>query len=167
MELTPYVPYGYRKYTMTTKGQALSQPITSFSGEHFFLSNSFEHPFEHDGEIFLTIEHAYQAYKTDDPKQRRRVRNCVSPELARLIGKSVTLREGWDDQRFALMETLIRAKFADPTMAAKLKATGSRNLIDGRPRSNTVWGCARGKDGEWRGRNELGKILMRVRDELR
>jgi ribA/ribD-fused uncharacterized protein len=167
MEITQYIPYGYRKPTMTTKGQIQSQPITSFSGEYFFLSNSFEHPFEYEGEIFLTIEHAYQAFKTDDPKQRRRVRNCVSPGLARLIGKGVTLRDGWDDQRFAIMENLVRAKFSDPEMAAKLKATGNSNLIDGRPRSNTIWGCARGKDGEWRGQNELGKILMKVRDELR
>ena len=64
------------------------------------------------------------------------------------------------------MERLVRAKFADPELAAKLLATGGRELIEGKTWRDTTWGCVRGGDGEWKGRNELGKSLMRVREEI-
>lgn len=30
----------------------------------------------------------------------------------------------------------------------------------------TTWGAIRGKEGRWKGRNELGRLLMRLRDEF-
>jgi predicted NAD-dependent protein-ADP-ribosyltransferase YbiA (DUF1768 family) len=61
------------------------------------------------------------------------------------------------------MERLVRLKFADPDLAARLLATGDRELIEGNTWWDTTWGCVRTKDGGWKGRNELGKTLMRVR----
>ena len=141
-------------------------PITSFTGENAFLSNFYPHPIEIDGDLYPTNEHAFQALKTDDPTERKRVREAKTPASAKALGKRVTLRGGWNEERFEVMERLVRAKFADPDLAAKLLATGGRELIEGNTWRDTTWGCVRGKDGQWRGRNELGKILMRVRDDL-
>jgi predicted NAD-dependent protein-ADP-ribosyltransferase YbiA (DUF1768 family) len=60
------------------------------------------------------------------------------------------------------MEELVRRKFADPELAEKLLATGDEELVEGNTWNDRFWGVCRGE-----GRNELGKILMRVRAELR
>ncbi len=142
------------------------QPITSFRNEHAFLSNFYPPPIEIDGDTYPTNEHAFQALKTDDPAERKKVREAKTPASAKTLGKRVTLREGWAQKRFEVMERVVRAKFADPDLAALLLATGERELIEGNTWRDTTWGCVLGKDGTWKGRNELGKILMRVRNEL-
>ena len=143
------------------------EPITSFTGEYAFLSNFYPHPVEVHGVFYPTNEHAFQVLKTDDPAEREKVRQAKTPASAKALGKRVTLRDGWDRERFELMERVVRAKFADADLAAKLLATGERELIEGNSWRDTTWGCVRGKDGEWKGRNELGKILMRVRAEVK
>ncbi len=66
------------------------------------------------------------------------------------------------------MEQVLRAKFAAPHLREKLLATGDRVLIEGNHWRDTTWGMVRDKTtGEWRGRNELGKLLMKLRDEIR
>ena len=142
------------------------EPITSFRGEFVFLSNFYPHPVEVDGDIYPTNEHAFQALKTDDPIERQKVRDAKTPASAKSLGKRVTLREGWDTLRFQVMERVVRAKFDDHDLADKLRATGERELIELNTWRDATWGCIRTKDGLWKGRNELGKILMRVRDEL-
>jgi predicted NAD-dependent protein-ADP-ribosyltransferase YbiA (DUF1768 family) len=66
-----------------------------------------------------------------------------------------------DDLRIMLIAN--RAKFTqNPVLREKLIATGDAELIEHTKRDN-VWGD--GGDGS--GKNELGKILMQVRDELK
>jgi cytidine deaminase len=65
------------------------------------------------------------------------------------------------------MATVLRAKFQAPELRRKLLATGDRELIEGNNWRDTTWGCIRDKEGNWKGRNELGKLLMQIRDELR
>lgn len=142
-------------------------PITSFRREYAFLSNFYAHPIEIDGDTYPTNEHAFQALKTDDPAERQRVREAKTPASAKSLGKRVTLREGWDTARFEVMERVVRAKFSDLALAEMLRATGGQELIEGNAWRDTTWGCVLGKDGSWKGRNELGKILMRVREELK
>ena len=141
--------------------------ITSFRGEYAFLSNFYAHAVEIDGDIYPTNEHAFQALKTDDPAERQKVREAKTPASAKSLGKRVTLREGWDTLRFEAMERVVRVKFADPELAEMLRATGEGELIEGNAWRDTTWGCVLGKDGTWKGRNELGKTLMRLRDELK
>ena len=142
-------------------------PITSFRGEYAFLSNFYPHPIEIDGDIYQTNEHAFQALKTDDSAERQKVRDAKTPTSAKSLGKRVTLRQDWDTLRFQVMEREVQVKFSDPELAEMLRATGGRELIEPNTWRDTTWGCVVGKDELWKGRNELGKILMRVRAELR
>ncbi len=141
--------------------------ITSFRDEFEFLSNFYPHAVTIDGETYPTAEHAFQALKTHEPEERNRVRETRSPYLAKRMGKRVNLREGWNDVRFDVMELVVRAKFADPDLAARLLATGTRPLIEGNNWRDTTWGCVQTTDGGWRGRNRLGETLMKIRAELR
>ena len=141
-------------------------PITRFTGDYAFLSNFYPHPVEIDALLYPTNEHAFQALKTDNPAERLKVRLAKTPASAKALGKRVTLRDGWDQERFEVMERLSRAKFADPKLAEHLRATGERELVEGNTWRDRTWGCVRDKDGQWKGRNELGRILMRVREAV-
>ena len=65
-----------------------------------------------------------------------------------------------------MVERVARAKFADPELVAKFVATSGRELIQGNTWLDTIWGCVWGKDGQWKGQNKLGKILMWAREEI-
>ena len=61
------------------------------------------------------------------------------------------------------MLDVVRAKFDQhPDLAQKLLATGDEELVEGNDWGDIYWGVYKG-----RGNNMLGKILMRVRAELR
>jgi len=61
------------------------------------------------------------------------------------------------------MLDLIRIKFQDPFLAAKLIKTYPAQLIEGNYWNDKYWGvCLKTNIGE----NHLGKILMQVRKEL-
>jgi predicted NAD-dependent protein-ADP-ribosyltransferase YbiA (DUF1768 family) len=60
------------------------------------------------------------------------------------------------------MRSLLRQKFAHPSMRERLLATGDEELIEGNWWGDTFWGVCNGE-----GQNQLGKLLMRVRHESR
>ena len=141
-----------------------SEPITEFRDWHRFLSNFWPCQISMDYAVYPAVEHAYQAAKTLDPDQRARLRRTRSPGAAKHLGKRVTLRPDWDDIKVEMMRQLIRQKFTSSSvLTTLLLATGDRELIEGNYWRDTFWGqCPVGT-----GHNHLGKILMKVRAELR
>jgi hypothetical protein len=146
----------------------MSERIVQFAGEYSFLSNFYPCPVEWQGMEYPTVEHAFQAAKTDDPGERLKVRDAESPAAAKQLGKRVTLRPGWDSYRFEVMQALVRQKFTrHPDLREKLLATGDAELVEGNTWRDTTWGATWNKDKQaWVGKNHLGRILMRIRDEL-
>lgn len=140
------------------------QKIDSFRGEYRFLSNFFMCyswlPCE--GVFYPTAEHAYQAAKTDNKTERRRIAYLPTAGAAKREGRKLTLRRDWEQIKLRVMYTIVRVKFnANPGLAQMLINTGDAELIEGNAWGDTFWGTCKGV-----GRNELGKILMRVREEL-
>jgi hypothetical protein len=135
--------------------------IDKFIGSHSWLSNFYPHPVEFEGMEYPTVEHAYQAAKTLDEAQRAKVRQAATPGKAKALGKRVTLRHGWNDMRLAVMRAILEVKFANPTLRAKLIATGQDELIEGNTWNDRFWGVCRGA-----GQNHLGKLLMAIREEM-
>lgn len=133
--------------------------IRQFAGDYRFLSN-FDGPFP-DG---TTVEHRFQAAKTTDPAERAWVLAAPTPAGAKRRGRKVTLRPDWQQVKDGVMLEQVRAKFADPELAAALRATGDEELQEGNTWNDTYWGVSL-KTG--RGRNRLGRILEQVRAELR
>ena len=138
--------------------------ISNFHGDNFFLSNFFPAPVIYDGETYPTVEHAFQAAKTLDREQRKGIRVAETPAKAKQMGKVVTLRPDWDQERLATMLELLRQKFSQPELRQKLLATDDAELIEGNTWGDRFWGCEL-VDGQWVGQNYLGKLLMQVRKE--
>jgi len=137
-------------------------PITSFRGEAAFLSNMSSSPIKLGGVEYPTVEHAFQAAKTTDPTERAKILVAKTAGEAKKIGRTVTLRKGWTQMREEVMEKALRAKFEqNPELKKKLLETEGVELIEGNTWGDTFWGQVNGK-----GSNKLGKLLMKIRDEL-
>lgn len=66
-----------------------------------------------------------------------------------------------DGEDLKVMESILRAKFEDnPYLMKKLVETGNAVLINGNNRKEEYWGIDL---YSWRGENNLGKILMKIR----
>ena len=133
-------------------------PIDSFTGRYEFLSNFFM-----QGLPLLSIEHHYQAAKTDSPRWAQAILSAPSPREAKKLGRRCPMRPTWEEEKVMVMRTLLRVKFMPGTpLARRLKRTRSRYLIEGNWWGDTFWGVCRGE-----GQNMLGLMLMDVRSELK
>lgn len=140
----------------------MSDPsITHFQGDNYFLSNFWGCSVEMDGVVYSSVEHAYQAAKTNNLQERERIQKAPTPGEAKRRGRSVTLREDWESVKLPVMKQLVINKFRNVELAARLKATGGAELIEGNWWGDTFWGICKGE-----GENHLGYILMEVRLEL-
>lgn len=137
--------------------------INRFIGEYEFLSNFSYAPIKVRGSWADTVEHAFQAEKSESYVDFERVLGAVSPNKAKQLGRGVKLRPDWEEIKDELMLTLVRLKFSSyESLRDKLIATGDQELVEGNTWGDTYWGVSSGK-----GENKLGKILMQVREELR
>src|SRR3990167_5099554 len=129
--------------------------IDSFTGEYRFLSIFWPAHVVYQGWIFPTVEHAYQAAKSNDPAVWARMANVVKPGEAKRYGREIIIRKDWDAVKIHIMTDLVRQKFSHPGLRHLLLKTGDQELIEGNHWNDRFWGVCRGG-----GRNELGKILM-------
>lgn len=137
--------------------------ITRFSGKYSFLSNFAPAKVKYGLHWYPTVEHAFQAAKTNDPAERRRIREAVSPGVAKRYGRTVNLRPDWMEKRVSVMQYLVEQKFRDARYRQMLLATGDKELVEENTWGDRFWGqCPVGC-----GKNYLGLILMDVRDKLR
>ena len=132
------------------------------NGEHGYCSNFYRTPIYVDEWGYPTVEHYYQASKTLIPEERERIKSLATPQEARLAGRCVTLRPGWEEMKEGVMLEGLRAKFTKyPNLRRKLLSTGDAVLHENSP-WDKYWGYAKGK-----GKDRLGILLMQVREELR
>jgi ribA/ribD-fused uncharacterized protein len=115
--------------------------------------------------LWQTSEHAYQAAKFTDPKIVHLIRDARSAHDAKQIAHQYNdrVREDWDQIKVYLMEDICLNKLRQhPFIAKSLLKSGNRVLVEVSPKDD-FWGWGPNKDG----RNELGKIWMKLRDELK
>ena len=146
-------------------GFLLSQKkIDSFFGDYSFLSNFHIAPVTYNGLCYPSSEAAFQAQKCMTDEERKKF--CkFSPSEAKYYGRTVNLRPDWEDVKEQIMEDIVRAKFTqNQYLGDWLLDTGDAELIEGNNWGDTTWGVdIRTK----KGKNLLGKILMKIRDELK
>lgn len=120
---------------------------------------------EWEGVVWPTSEHAYQAAKFTDPEIASRIQNALSAHDAKKIAHRFEdkMRPDWDDIKVVVMERILVQKLLQhPYIQRKLLETGDMEIVEDSP-TDSFWG--RGPD--WKGENNLGKIWMKLREELR
>lgn len=142
--------------------------ITSFTGPHRFLSNFWPVRIRYLGLGFPTVEHAYQAAKSNSYSEQHAISQLLTPNEAKRHGRKILFpRRDWLDVRLTVMTELVERKFLqchtdNSDLRIWLRATGDAELIEGNTWGDTFWGqCPIGT-----GENHLGKILMNVRTRL-
>lgn len=134
--------------------------INEFRGKYYFLSNFYEAPVTWNGLTYLNNEAAFQSAKTFSDRE------CftnLDPSSAKKLGRKVQLRSDWENVKDDVMYEICKAKFSQNTELKKgLLSTGNENLEEGNTWGDKIWGTVHGI-----GENRLGKILMRIREELR
>ena len=147
--------------------------IESFSGRYNFLSNFYPAKIEHQGITYPTLEHYYVSMKVKNDQQidgkfityidcRELIAKMPNPARVKQFGKIVKVRRDWDDVKLDVMLWGVREKFKHTDLKDLLLSTGDEELVEGNTWNDTYWGICRGE-----GQNNLGKILMKVRMELR
>lgn len=142
------------------------RPAKFDMGPGNWISNWFSNmrisPFEVDGIVYMSVENFYQAMKTNDLKKREMIAR-VTPSVSKKKGRTLELREDWEDIKFEVMKTALRIKFSQPEWKKILLDTKDEVLIEWNNWRDEIWGV-NSKTG-W-GQNLLGIALMQVREEL-
>ena len=142
--------------------------INSFKGKYEFLSNFSESFVMMSGIVYPTVEHAYQASKTNNPVERADIAIVGDPRMAKKLGRKVTIASDWDNIRLIVMFGLVHQKFSVCVdLTRKLVSTRQEHLVEGNYWHDNFFGdCYCEKCRDIPGENHLGRILMKVRDRI-
>lgn len=179
MKMAPRQPKSYYKneeggVVMTqTKGSFDSQLATDgsvvgfYSREFYALNNFSSFQVDWRGYRWPTSEHAYQAahFFETAPELVEEIRQARSAEEACEIANAHSDKdpENWQEIRVAIMEEIVRAKCQqNPHVKQKLLETLDKLIVEDSP-TDSFWGWG----ADRKGRNEMGKIWMRIREELK
>ncbi len=153
--------------------------IYGFFQEYRYLSNFHLCTIKYDGFVYPSSEHCYMAQKTNDNKEKYRlsVHGGLTVTQAKRYGQTVSLIDDWDNKRLAIMHDVVLQKFKqNKDIAEKLLSTENKYLEETNYWSDKFWGCHVPIKHERNynlindvgvyGKNELGKILMKVRAHI-
>ncbi len=153
--------------------------ITSFKGKYDFLDPAYYSLAEYDGVIYNSAEAAFLASQYDDPYFRSMFRNTALPIWrARELAKRLQKRRDWTPElSIELMQKITLDKLSrSPNLRSLLLATRHERIVAENDWHEQFWGrcicnnrpgkCGRKDSCLVPGSNNLGKILMSVRDQL-
>jgi ribA/ribD-fused uncharacterized protein len=156
-----------------TGRRAGTRPITEFKGAWNFLSSFEVISAVADRDFpsirYSTIENAYQAAKSLDEITRLTI-SRYTPGQAKRAGRGIPLRSDWDADdgkvKVGYMWYYLGLKFhVNGRLTEYLIQTHPRILVEGNWWHDNYWGsCSCTRCGQ-RGKNMLGKLLMKLRQE--
>lgn len=136
-----------------------------FYGSHLSheeFSNFYMRRFVLDGKEWRSAEHYYQAMKSLDKSEQEAIRDARKPNIAKSMGRKVKCRKDWESIKVQVMEKAVYAKFSQNSDLKKiLLDTGDAVIHEDSP-NDFIWGWGKG-----RGEDLLGKVLMKVRQQLK
>lgn len=135
---------------------------------------------KYDGHEFTTSEQIFMYKKAkffnDEPYAALIVTLGTDPKIAKELGGKVRgyNEEKWSKVREQMMYDSIYLKFSQYSdLKKKLLDTGDKILVEGTP-FDPIWGVMIKWDDDkildeknWKGLNLLGKVLMKVREDLK
>jgi|WetSurSiteA1Bulk_404760.scaffolds.fasta_scaffold29054_2 N-glycosidase YbiA len=146
--------------------------IDSFQGQHRFLSNFYPVEMTINGITYPTAEHVYQAHKSKDLDIRKHVAKLERPGMAKSFGRTIDLREDWEEIKIPLMREILTIKFNNkrPELRNMLLNTLPYKLVEGNYWHDNFWGYCNCDKCAYipheNKMNHLGRLLMEIRDNL-
>ena len=143
-----------------------------------YLSNFYNSPLCIDGITYQNVEQYFTAEKArtfNDHSTVSRIMESENPSEMKFLGKNTQgfSQSVWDARASTVMINGLRAKFQQNIrLQTKLLNTTDKILAES-SKNDTVWGTGLPMTdpnafnrSSWRGKNQLGNLLMKVREEF-
>ncbi|MBQ4030321.1 MAG: DUF1768 domain-containing protein, partial [Bacilli bacterium] len=134
-------------------------------GDLGYLANYSNHGFTIDNVYYKTVEHYYQAMKFDNEEIRNRIINALTPKEASNIGRDRNNKriDNFKNIKNYVMFNGILEKFRqNRDIAYKLIETRNNDIAEATI-DEYYWGIGKDRSGQ----NNIGKILVKVRDRIK
>ena len=134
-------------------------------GDLGYLANYSNHSFSVDGIFYKSVEHYYQASKFSDPVLVQKILSCDTPKEASIIGRDRSHKRipNFSLIKLEKMYEGVYYKFSqNKDIRSKLIETRDEEIREMSVKES-YWGVGPNLDGE----NHIGKILMKVRSQVR
>ena len=152
--------------------------IEKFEGRYRFLSNFHPCKIEHQGITYPSVEHYYVSMKCNSSQYfngnqytvgdfREIIAKTVSAAVVKKMGQQMKVRSDWDEKKLDFMNWAVREKFKQEDLKELLLSTEDLPIIEGNFWHDVFWGQCSCDKCKGKGENHLGKILMKVRDEIK
>ena len=129
-----------------------------------WLSNMSYVNIEYDGIVYPSTENFYQAMKYKSNVTRKSISGMRSFTAKKFSRDNEMTNDKFESRKLEIMLYAQRKKYEQEPFKSKLLATGDCLLEEGNWWYDSFWGV----DIKTRiGENNLGKLIMQVRDELR
>jgi len=137
----------------------------SENGKYGEFSNFARFPIKLKGKLWRTTEHYFQAQKFSDTEYANKIRKAASPMKAAELGRTrkVKIKPNWDNIKDNVMYEALKAKFSQHTELRELLLSTRNKLLIEHTENDSYWGDG----GNGKGKNRLGKLLMKLRTELK
>lgn len=138
--------------------------IKQFRDEYRWLSNFAPVQIILNGIIYKSVEHAYMSAKSNDYEWKLFCKNTESAGDVKKASYSINLVGDWNQTKLNVMKECLKQKFSFEPYKTKLIQTGDEFIQEGNFWNDRFWGvCLKTGKGE----NNLGKMIMDIRTELR
>jgi len=137
-----------------------------FRNEYRFLSNFWPCRIVYLNKTYPSVEHAYQVHKTSDEEFREMIRTASTPGKAKRMTKGIIPTKEFHAHKKDLMYSLLQLKFSDEELQKKLLAIEGEIIEDNYWHDNFWGNCICQKCKTIKGENMLGKLLMKLREEI-
>lgn len=155
-----------KQYRDIWLSEKMDDVIGFYPREFYPLDNFSSFKVEVDGYLYASLEEAFQSslFLPDYPEIAEQIKNSHSAhEAQKIMLKNVEKVKYTNQQQLVIMEKLLRLKLEqNPYVLKKLLETNDYYIVEDSPKDN-YWGWGINRDG----RNQLGKIWMKLREEYK
>ena len=157
----------------------MSSSIVVFSSSKDPFSGLYQCTFDYNGLRFNSSEQCYQYLRAKHKccnKKAMKIIMTKNPLKCCIIGRTMGKKSDtfWRDRYdIKYMQEATNAKILSCKLIRDLLMSTGNNILCYASKRDRYWGVGMGCDDhrifvhdEWLGRNELGNILMRIRDQL-
>ena len=155
------------QYRDTWLSEKINEVIGFYQREFYCLDNFSSFKVEYEGYLYSSLEEAYQSlgFVSSAPEIAEKIKRSHSAHEAQKIAydNKDKRQSNWDEVKLDVMEKLIRAKIdQNPYVKKKLLETKDYIIVEDSPK-DSFWGWGSDRNGQ----NNLGKLWMKLRDELK
>lgn len=137
--------------------------ISEFKDEYRWLSNFAPVKICIYGETYSSVEHAYMAFKSDDPEWRLYCQSEATAGQVKRASRTINVKDNWEQIKVHIMLCFLTKKFEQEPFRTKLLETNDELLQEGNNWGDKFWGvCLKTNTGK----NMLGQLIMGIRIDI-